>query len=112
MRVALGTFAKSALEMQVGPDIPMAINTALVYHVDKLDSGCATVRFPKFVSPSVPGRSQVEVEVDERVEAALRSDAGRQGVSPTDLAGHAVLVYLAELDRVGDGWALASPHRD
>ena len=47
-------------------------------------------------------RPEVEVEVDERIEAALFTDAERQGVSPTELAGHAVLVYLAELDLIGD----------
>ena len=47
-------------------------------------------------------RPEVEVEVDERIEAALDPDAERQGVSPAELAGHAVLVYLAELDLIGD----------
>jgi hypothetical protein len=118
MRVALGTLAKSGLETRVGPDIPAAINTALVYYVGKLSSGRGPAKFPKFlVSKGDEGsergatgediaafdtRPEVEVEVDERIEAALFSDAERQGVSPTELAGHAVLVYLAELDLIGD----------
>ncbi len=49
-----------------------------------------------------PPRPVVEVPVDERIEAALATDAERQGVSLSELAGHAVLVYLAELDLIGD----------
>lgn len=118
MKVALGSLAKSGLEQRIGPDIPAAINTALVYYVGKLSSGRGPAKFPKFLlltdeeggggqadkEGPFPGgdRPEVEVEVDERIEAALFTDAERQGVSPTDLAGHAVLVYLAELDLVGD----------
>lgn len=118
MRIALGTLAKSGLETRVGPDLPAAINTALVYYVGKLGSGRGPAKFPKFLlltdeegseagasskgAPAAADRPEIEVEVDERIEAALFRDAERQGVSPTDLAGHAVMVYLAELDLVGD----------
>jgi hypothetical protein len=118
MKVALGTFARSGLESRVGPDLPAAINTALVYYVGKLSSGRGPAKFPKFLllkdnagdedeaatdaGPAATERAEVEVEVDERIEAALFSDAERQGISPSDLAGHAVIVYLAELDLVGD----------
>jgi hypothetical protein len=118
MKVALGSLAKSGLEKRVGPDLPAAINTALVYYVGKLSSGRGPAKFPKFLlltdeeggerpadtegAPRPDARPEIEVEVDERIEAALFTDAERQGVSPTDLAGHAVMVYLAELDLVGD----------
>jgi hypothetical protein len=118
MRVALGNLAKSGLESRVGPDVPAAVNTALVYYVGKLSSGRGPAKFPKFLvskgdagaeqaavtgdAPIVEPRPEIEVEVDERIEAAIFTDAERQGVSPTDLAGHAVLVYLAELDLIGD----------
>lgn len=115
MRVALGNLAKSGLEKRVGPDIPAAVNTALVYYVGKLSSGRGPAKFPKFLlskgdagndevegAAGIEPRPEVEVEVDERIEAAIFTDAKRQGVSPTDLAGHAVLVYLAELDLIGD----------
>ena len=118
MRVALGNLAKTGLETRVGPDIPAAVNTALVYYVGKLSSGRGPAKYPKFLlskgdsgaaegspagdDPVAEDRSEVEVDVDERIEAAIFTDAERQGVSPTDLAGHAVLVYLAELDLIGD----------
>jgi hypothetical protein len=118
MKVVVGPLAREGLETRVGPNLPAAVNTALVYYVGKMNSGRRPARFPKFLamqgergagstevagqteSPNV--RPEVEVEVDERIEAALYTDAERQGVNPTDLAGHAVLVYLAELDLVGD----------
>jgi hypothetical protein len=112
MRIALGTFAQSALETQVGPDVPVAVNTALRYHVERLGEGRRTISIPKVGPMTADDRPQVEVEVDERVEVALCRDAERQGVSPADLAGHAVLVYLAELDRVGAEGTLTRPRRD
>ena len=115
MRVALGNLAKTGLEARVGPDIPAAVNTALVYYVGKLSSGRGPAKFPKFLlvkgdagsempaaEDGAADRPEIEVEVDERIEAAIFTDAERQGVSPTDLAGHAVMVYLAELEMVGD----------
>jgi hypothetical protein len=118
MKVVVGPLAKSGLETRVGPNLPAAVNTALVYYVGKLNSGRRPARFPKFLSmqgeaggageagPGETGspnlRPELEVEVDERIEAALYTDAENQGVSPTDLAGHAILVYLAELDLVGE----------
>ena len=118
MKVVLGPLAQSGLETRVGPNLPAAINTALVYYVGKLSSGRRPARFPKFLAmQGEPGgddriggddaaaadsRPEVEVVVDERIEAALFTDAENQGVSPSDLAGHAVLVYLAELDLVGE----------
>ena len=118
MRVALGNLAKTGLETRVGPDIPAAVNTALVYYVGKLSSGRGPAKFPKFLlltdeegkekqagadrAPAAEDRPEIDVPVDERIEAAIFTDAERQGVSPTDLAGHAVLVYLAELDLIGD----------
>jgi hypothetical protein len=118
MRVVVGPLAKSGLESRVGSNLPAAINAALVYYVGKLSSGRGPAKFPKFlpVQGEVPGdaqsstevpaeenpRPEVEVEVDERIEAALFADAERQGVSPSELAGHAILVYLAELDLIGE----------
>lgn len=117
MKVVVGPLAKFGLETRVGPDLPAAINTALVFYVGKLNSGRRPPEFPNFLptqgeegaagaggrgadDPSEP-RIELEVEVDERIEAAIHTDAEKQGVSPADLAGHAVLVYLAQLDLVG-----------
>lgn len=118
MRVVVGALARTGLEARVGPDLPAAINAALVYYVGKLCSGRGPAKYPKFLakrgdadgtgfgtSPeaeSVNPEAVVEVQVDERIEAALVREAARQGVSGSELAGHAVLIYLAELDLIGD----------
>jgi hypothetical protein len=118
MKVLLGPLAKSGLETRVGSNLPAAINAALVYYVGKLNSGRPPARIPDFLKVQgdqgneegastsemepAPPRPEVEVGVDERIEAALGADAERQGVSLSELAGHAVLVYLAELDLIGD----------
>jgi hypothetical protein len=118
MKVLLGPLAESGLETRVGSNLPVAINAALVYYVGKLSSGQPPARIPDFLKvqgsqvngegasrsemePPSP-RPEVEVAVDERIEAALAADAERHGVSLSELAGHAVLVYLAELDLIGD----------
>ena len=102
MKVVVGPLAKSGLESRVGPNLPAAINAALVYYVGKLSSGRGPVKFPKFLAmqgdqgngaaaagdgtPASNSRPEVEVDVDERIEAAICADAERQGVSPTELA--------------------------
>jgi hypothetical protein len=102
MKVIVGPLAKSGLESRVGPDLPAGINAALVFYVGKLHSGRGPVRFPRFLPAPEDPRAAVEVEVDERIEAAICADAERQEVSPAELAGHAILAYLAELDLVGE----------
>lgn len=118
MKVVLGPLARHGLETRVGPDLPAAVNTALLCYVGKLNSGRRPPGLPGFLSTqgeaggtgadgggaddSPDPRPELEVEVDERIEAAICTEAENQGVSPTDLAGHAVLVYLAELDLIGD----------
>ena len=114
MKVALGALARTGLETRVGSDLPAAINAALVYYVGKLSSGRGPAAYPRFLSPAKGaggGRDGgerdnpevgVEVQVDEQIEAVLVREAARQEVSLSELAGHAVLIYLGELDLIGD----------
>lgn len=120
MKVEVGSFAREGLETRVGPDLGAAINAALVYYVGKLRSGRIPAPYPRFLREGAEaGRAEerfvvrrtealIEVSVDERIEAALDTEAGRQGVSVTQLAGHAVMVFLAELDLIGDPAATAA----
>jgi hypothetical protein len=106
MKVELGELARNGLENRVGPDLPGAVNAALVYYVGKLSSGRRPVNFPSFLAGPEGGNSnpqdEVEVEIDERIEAVIYREAGRQGTTPENLVRHAVLVYLAALDLIGD----------
>jgi hypothetical protein len=106
MKVELRELARNGLETRVGPDLPGAINAALVYYVGKLSSGRRPVNFPSFLADpeggSINPQDQVEVEIDERIEASIYREASHQGVTPDALVRHAVLVYLAALDLIGD----------
>jgi hypothetical protein len=105
MRVALGALATTGLETRVGPDVPAAVHAALVYYVGKLESGRGPARYPKFLSEQVQSgadMAEFEVDVDSRIEAALERRAGAEGTTVAELARHAVLVYLAELDLIGE----------
>ncbi len=113
MRVHLGDLARTGLETRVGSDLPAAVNAALVYYVGKLASGRRPVPVPSFLAASgaesTKAQAEVEVPVDERIEAVVYREASRQGVTPDALAHHAVLIYLAELDLIGE--PESAPHR-
>jgi hypothetical protein len=94
MKVLLGPLARSGLESRAGTDLSSAISAALDYYVGRIDGARPPAPVPDFL---VARGSQVDVRVDERTEAALVADAEGQGVGVAELAGHAVLVYLAEL---------------
>lgn len=114
MKVEVGSFAREGLEARVGPDLGAAINAALVYYVGRLRSGRIPALYPRFLGEGaeaggagerfVVRRAEVliEVAVDERIEATLDTEARRQGVGVAQLAAHAVMVFLAELDLIGD----------
>jgi hypothetical protein len=106
MRVHLGDLARTGLETRVGSDLPAAVNAALVYYVGKLASGRRPVPVPPFLAASraeeAESQPEIEVPVDERIEAVIYREASREGVTPDTLAHHAVLVYLAELDLIGE----------
>lgn len=99
MKVLLGPLAKSALESRVGSELPLAINAALDYYVQRIAGDRPPAPVPDFL---VAHGTQLEVRVDERVEAALVAVAEGQGVGVPELAAHAVLVYLAELTPASD----------
>lgn len=110
MRVSLGALARTGLESRVSADLPAAVNAALVYYVGKLESGRGIAPYPKFLaeqgigggSPGQPAEARVVVEVEPMIEAVLEREAAAQKIDTAELARHAVLVYLAELDLVGD----------
>lgn len=114
MNVEVGSFAREGLEARVGPDLGAAINAALVYYVGRLRSGRIPTPYPRFLDEGAAAvaadggfvvrraESLIEIPVDERIEAALDTEARRQRIGVEQLAGHAVMVFLAELDLIGD----------
>ena len=102
MKVELGKFARTAIEAHAGGDLHAGVAEALHHYVRT--GGFEPRLVPLFVRGEWPPDAQrhtemVELSVDPHTEAALRRAAGPD--SPGRLAAHAVLVYLADLDRPG-----------
>jgi len=74
------------------------VRTASLYYLADRDSGRPGWRVPRFlrVQPDADG---VELDLDDETFAALRQEANDQGVEPSRLAEHALLYFLADLDR-------------
>ncbi len=102
MRVVLGPIARSGLEAHLGGDLDAGIRAALFHYVGKVRNGRGPVEYPSFLLGRGFGESAVEVEVelDREVEATIVEEAERQRLTVAQLAGHAVLAYLAELDSI------------
>lgn len=117
MKVALGSFACSGIEDHLSADIPAGVQAALFHFAGKMRTGRGPVDVPRFWSEQAFDKSkvgtEVEVEVDEEIEAVLEMEAARQGITISQLIVHAVLLYLAELDfltrpTVADGPAVSA----
>jgi len=101
MRIALGTFASSGIKAHMGPDIEAAVRTALLHYTQKLKDGRAPIAMPRFLRDQVTPQSAeavFELTVDCECQELLEREATRQGTSASQLAVHAVLIYLAELE--------------
>lgn len=102
MRIALGTTACVGIETHLGSDIPGGVRVALADYASRLESGSALIGIPgvlRGLDRSAPVVA-FDLEVDEWIEIALEREAARHGVSADEAATHAVLVYLADLDRL------------
>lgn len=101
MKVTLGTFARSGIEAFVGSDIAAGVRAALVHYTARLRSGLMPARFPRFCAAVRRGSGEAvfEIPLDPEVERSLELEARRQNASLEQLVAHAVLVYLADLDR-------------
>lgn len=107
MRVALGTFARSGIETQLGVDLATGVQAALCHYAGKLKSGRAPIEPPRFCRDQGSRDPEVsfDLAVDPEVEILLEREAARQGTDVSQLALHGVMIYLAELD------FLAAPSR-
>lgn len=103
MRIELGKFACAGIETHLGGDIPAAVQTALAHYARKLKAGRGPLALPSFLADQDPldPRVDFDLEVDAALEAVLDQEARRQGTTPTRLASHTVMVYLAELEFLG-----------
>jgi hypothetical protein len=101
MKVVLGTFARFGIEASLGRDIAAGMRTVLHHYRQRTESSRETLDFPHY-SRRLLGSFGFEFDlaVDPETERVLECEAEKlDGVSVEQLAAHAVLVYLADLDR-------------
>src|SRR3954447_12305364 len=103
MRIALGKFACSGIETQLGDDIPAGVRTALCHYAGKLQAGRRPLAPPRFLADQASQEPQAafDLAVDPGTEETIEREARRQRTSISQLAAHAVFVYLAELEFLG-----------
>lgn len=110
MQVAVGPFTRQGIEERLGPDLPAAVEIALLYYVGKLRSGRGAPGFPSFLQGAEfePPAAEIELNVGPEVEEVLSAEAERQHTTVDRLAAHSIFLYLAELDRLEDEGRAAS----
>ncbi len=103
MRLVLGTFTCSGIEALSGCDIATGVHAALRHYTQGRESSDREApEPPAFPSGPSTGRSGagVELVIDPEIQAALEREARESdGMSVEQIAHHAVLVYLADMDR-------------
>ncbi len=101
MKVTLGTFASKEIWSRPGAKVSREVLLALREYAEKLRSGHGPIGVPSFCrdEPQREAALSLDPIVDEETRLALEREAKRQGTTVDRLATHAVLVYLADLDR-------------
>jgi hypothetical protein len=96
----LGPFGQQALErfaQRREASAAGAVRTAALYYLADRDAGRPGWRVPAFDVRADP-LPVLNVELDDDTWSAVREEAARQSVEPEDLAVHAVLYFLADVD--------------
>jgi hypothetical protein len=102
VKVPLGTFACNGIEAYLDADLTAGVRAALSDFTQRLESGRAPIDLPgaPLEAVSAEPANAVELTLDDRSWRLLSSEARRQGTTVSQLSAHAVLVYLADLDRL------------
>ncbi|HWJ43323.1 MAG TPA: CopG family transcriptional regulator [Solirubrobacterales bacterium] len=99
--VELGKLACGGLEAHFGSDPAVGARKALLHYAYKVRVGRRPVQPPRFLDTAPEAGARFELTLDRETEAILAEEAQRMRISRTELATHAVFVYLAELDFLG-----------
>jgi hypothetical protein len=100
VKLHLDEFGQQSLDRLIarGDGTPdSALRTAALYYLGDRDAQRAAWRAPRFRSRSAPDPG-LRVAFDDETWTAIEEEARRQGVEPADLAVHALLYFLADLD--------------
>jgi hypothetical protein len=99
VRAVLGAFAVTRARERCG-DLDAALNSAVSHYERRLASeGDSPPTPPELAAALDPPLLEVEVELSAAGAAALEVESRRLGVGVHLLLNHAVLLYLADLDR-------------
>jgi hypothetical protein len=103
MKLRLARFEHEALERYASSERVTAvrvIRTAVAYYLRERGSDRAAWPVPRLAREEPEGGPalEVEVEVNEATWGALEEEAAAQGVEPEELARHALLFFLADVD--------------
>jgi hypothetical protein len=103
VKVELGYFATCAMQARVGTDLAQGVREAVKHYSRRLESGRKPLALPPFLgSDDAPEEElALEVAIGPETEATLEREADRQHATPQQILRHAVLTYLADLDRDG-----------
>ena len=101
INVELGKLSCTGLEGHFGKDLTVGARKALLHYAYKLRTGRKPTAAPRFLGSASPIEAKFDLTLDRESEALLAQEARRLRIDATQLAAHAVLVYLAELDFLG-----------
>lgn len=105
IRIELGELAREGIEAHLGDGAEVCAREAMQRYADRLGASETPLSLPCFIadepSRAAPGTGCLELELDVEVQEVLEREAERQRVPVAQIASHAVLAYLAELDAVG-----------
>ena len=101
VKVNLGRIAFDSLAAQSASgesQVPATLVETLRFYLHDRDAGRPGWRYPKALERDDGRPVEVEMTIDEGLWSELEREAGRQGVTPFELADHAALYLAAEID--------------
>ncbi len=100
MKVRLGKIAREGIEAHAEGDVDAVVRAALLRYTDLLDSAEPPLSPPPFSAARRRSGRALEFLLDPETQALLERQARSASASVEEVAAHAVLLYLAELDSV------------
>jgi hypothetical protein len=97
----LSEFSVKALAGEGGQGsglVPAMLVRAIRFYLSDRDSGQLGWAYPSFLRDKETGEVELELVLDEDLLRELEEEAGSQGVSVSQMAGHAALYFAAELN--------------
>lgn len=101
LTLRLAPFERDALDAYAGSQgVPAdrVIRTAVLYYLQERHAGRPSWRTPALAGEAPGDAAAIEVDFGDEAGGALAEQAAAQGVGPEQLARHALLFFLADVD--------------